>query len=118
MLPIKLFNSFWNRTQWEKIFPSDPETARSLMTGRSKIVDILMGCQTSRRLDSIAADISAAIDIKPECGLIFTSFIDFYLFTWLKHFGILSYSGQSAYSPVKIKITDAGIDYLQAVRSQ
>jgi len=112
-LYIKLFNSFWNKVKWEEIFPSNPEAANKLKINRSFMKDLLLNSGPKISLDSLANDFFDLTGFGPKNNLVLISFLDFYFFTWLKHFGIISYYKNSTNSPVYIETTPQGKKILQ-----
>ncbi len=103
-----LFNSFWNTIAWEDIFPSDPEGAVELKRNRNIFLDLLNRRQNSVSIETLANEFLELTGISEKNDLFMISFIDFYLLTWLNHFGIVDYIRGSIYSPVMIRVTDMG----------
>lgn len=114
MLFYKLYNSFWNLTPWEDIFPSDEDAARELKKNRSILVDLLLSQFKRVKLDTLANDFFDMTGFSIKNDLVMISFLDFYFFTWLKHFGIVRYIG-SINSPVYIELTEKGKRFLSQV---
>jgi hypothetical protein len=102
-----MFNSFWNTTAWEKIFPSNEESARELHRNRNIFKDILIKTGKS----SISKTANEFFDLTGFAAyndMFHISFIDFYLITWLSHFGIIRLSSENVNSPVLIELTEKG----------
>ncbi len=103
-----LFNTFWNEIDWSDIFPSDPDAAEDLKKNRFFMRDILLSCSAREKLDTVTNEFYELTGFGKKNDVFMTSFIDFYLFTWLKHFGIIKYIAGSCNSPVYIMLTDRG----------
>ncbi len=103
-----LFNSFWNSVSWENIFPSDPGAARELKINRNIFRDLVSNKQDTVSIENLVNEFIELTGISEKNDLFMISFIDFYLLTWLHHFGIIEYIRSSVYSPVLIRLTTAG----------
>jgi hypothetical protein len=102
-----MFNSFWNITPWENIFPSNEESARELHRNRNIFKDLLLKSGKS----SISKTANEFFDLTgfAACNDMFhISFIDFYLITWLSHFGIIRLYSENPNSPVFTELTEKG----------
>lgn len=109
-----MFNSFWNITPWEKIFPSSEESARELHRSRNIFKDLLLKSGKS----SISKTANVFFDLTGFASyndMFHISFIDFYLITWLSHFGIIRLSSEDPYSPVFIELTEKGSFFLNSI---
>ncbi len=60
------------------------------------------------RLDTVANEFLVATDIGKKNDLYLISFLDFYLFAWLSHFGIINYIAGNDCEPVIIELTEFG----------
>jgi len=107
-LYLEVFNSFWNKVDWSKIFPSDPQAALELKKNKSIIKDLLINLNEKVQLDSLANNFFDLTGFASKNHLFSISFLDFYLFTWLKHFGIITYHNNSENSPVYISTSERG----------
>ncbi len=104
----ELFNTFWNKTKWEDLFPSDPDAARELRRDRNLIKDCILKNSEKFRIDIVVNQFFELTGFAAENDIFFISFIDFYLFSWLKNFGILNYLKKSRNQPVYIELTNNG----------
>lgn len=109
---IKLFLSFWNEVNWEDIFPSDPDAAVDLKENRSFIRDILLRHSSRVKLSDIANNFFNMTGFAALNDIMQISFLDFYLFTWLKHFGLIRYIENSRSNPVYVELTEFGRIFL------
>lgn len=105
---MRLFHSFWFYTNWEEIFPSDPDAAAELHENRSFIRDLVLGCEKKTEVSAFSNNFFELTGFAEKNDLFRVSFLDFYLLTWLKHFGIMKYHCGTRYSPVSIQLTDMG----------
>ena len=106
-LYLKLYYSFWDKVPWEDIFPSDENAAKELQYNKNILIDLLVKSENSIEVDRIANDFIELTGISYKNDLFMISFIDFYFFTWMKHFGILSYSDKNE-PLVTIHLTENG----------
>lgn len=111
----RLFSSFWDLASWEDIFPSDPESARDLKTSRHVLKDLALRHYGAVRMNDIANDFFDMTGFSVRNNLMAISFIDFYFFTWLRHFGMIRYSTGPELAPVSITVTDAGRTFLSSI---
>lgn len=111
----KIFNSFWNSLEWKEIFPSSPEAADSLYENRESFIALLSGYYGEVNIEALANDFFDLSEICPRNDSFMTSFIDFYLLTWLKHFGILEYSSAENDEAVYVYLTESGRSLLKTI---
>ena len=111
----KIFDSFWNRLEWRTIFPSSPEAADSLYENRESFIALLSGYYESVNVEVLANDFFDLSGICPKNDSFMISFIDFYLLTWLKHFGILEYSYTKNDDNVYVSLTESGRSLLKSI---
>jgi len=111
----KIFDSFWNRQEWETIFPSSPEAANSLYENRESFIALLSGYYESVNIEVLANDFFDLSGICPRNDYFMISFIDFYLLTWLKHFGILEYSYTKNDDNIYVSLTESGRSFLKSI---
>lgn len=104
----KLFNAFWNKTPWEDIFPSDTESAKELNALKSILKDLILRHPGAFCLDVLSNEFFDMTGFSNQNNLLMISFLDFYFFTWLKHFGMVRYCDGKTYAPVRIRVTDIG----------
>lgn len=109
-----LFDSFWNSTPWENIFPSDTEAALFLHSQRNILTDTLLRHFKKIKLNNFANEFFELTGFSYKNDLIMISFLDFYFLTWLKHFGIINYTG-SMNRPVCIELTQSGRKVLESI---
>ena len=107
-LYYRLLKAFWNDIRWEDIFPSDPDSARELKINKSILKDLLLRHRRSIPLETVANEFFDMTGFGSRNDLFLISFLDFYFFTWLKHFNLIEYSKESGYAPVAITVTETG----------
>lgn len=112
----RLFSAFWNQVKWEDIFPSDPDSARELKANKNILKDLLLRHQGSPRLDAVANDFFNMTGFGRSNDMFLISFLDFYVFTWFKHFNLITYSAGSDCIPVAITVTDTGRKFLNSIQ--
>lgn len=104
----KTFKSFWHSTDWSTLFPSNPHAAEDLKRHRLVIAEIILSHPVSISIENVANEFFSHTGFSRQNDLVMISFLDFYLFTWLKHFSIINYDNTDSYAPVMIKLTDGG----------
>ncbi len=104
----KLFNAFWNSTPWEELFPSDRESAQELKVTRGILKDLLLRRYGAVSLGAVANEFFEMTGFSSRNNLFMISFLDFYFFTWLRHFGMVRYSEEHDHAPVRVTVTDHG----------
>ncbi len=107
-LYFRLLNSFWNFVPWEDIFPSDEEAAMALHEDRLIMRDLLLKKDDFVSVDDLTNEFCELTGFSEKNNLILISFIDFYLYTWLKHFNILRYRKSKGKVPVTLALTEEG----------
>ena len=111
---IKLFNSFWNRANWGKLFPSMPDFAVSVQTKKKVIIDLMIEKRKNKyRIDDLYNSFTKITGLGKTNDVFLISFFDFYIFTWLSHFGLINYLDGNDYDPVIIEFTHQGRNLLQ-----
>jgi hypothetical protein len=105
---MRLFHSFWFYTNWEEIFPSDPDAAGRLHETRTFIRDLVLGCEIKTEISAFSNNLFELTGFAEKNDILKISFLDFYLLTWLKHFGVMRYHSDAGNSPVSIQLTDMG----------
>ncbi len=113
----KLFDGFWNRCKWEDIFPSAPGAAAEIQKIRSIFIDLLSKSNDGVAVEDIANEFFEMTGVAGLNDTFFISFLDFYLFTWLNHFGVLHYRYSGAHEPVSISMSDFGRWFLKAFQT-
>jgi hypothetical protein len=114
-LYLKMLNSFWNKMNWALLFPSMPETAINLMKNKKLLINLLLRKNDKFRIDKIANKFFKTSDLGRENDILLISFLDFGIFTWLDHFGIINYLNGNDMDPVYIEVTKHGrrmLEYL------
>ncbi len=111
----RLLNTFWNDLDWESIFPSSPEAAESLQENRYAFAELLSGSYSAVSIEVLANDFFEVTGICSRNDFFMISFLDFYLLTWLRHFGIVEYSTSSNDGLVYATLTDAGRTVLKSL---
>ncbi len=107
-LYFRLLNSFWNFVPWENIFPSDEEAARTLYQERFMLRDMLLRQNDFVAVDDFTNDFFEMTGFADRNDLVLISFIDFYLYSWLKHFNMLRYKKSKGRAPVAFILTEEG----------
>ncbi|MBN2158146.1 MAG: hypothetical protein JW807_02035 [Spirochaetes bacterium] len=111
----RLLHAFWNEADWEEIFTSDPESAKELKINKCILKDLLLRHYCAIYVQNIANEFFDMTGFCSRNNLFMISFIDFYLFTWLKHFGMLRYVDEPPNAPVRIAVTEAGRNILSSI---
>jgi hypothetical protein len=111
-LYMQLLNSFWNKVEWKNLFPSMPKVADILQSNRKVLVQLMLEKKNKFRIDQICNTYCNFIGAAQQDNLFFISFMDFYFFTWLSHFGIINYLHGNDMDPVEIGITGYGRNIL------
>lgn len=117
-LYVHLLTSFWNKVKWEDIFPSIPEAARELKRSRTILVDLCTKRIGYFPLSSVANEFFELTGFGNSNDFYLISFLDFYFFTWLKHFGIIRYIDERNSRQVKIAVTEPGIKIVSYLLAQ
>ena len=107
-LYIKILWTFWNRTDWSLLFPSMPEAALNLMKNRNLLIDLLLNNNDKFRIDQFANSFIKKSTYGKDNNLLFISFLDFTIFSWFEHFGIINYLKGKDIDPVFVKLTKHG----------
>jgi len=113
---FKLFSSFWHKTNWQDIFTSDKNLAKNIHKNRSLFVNMLLQYKNPININRFINAFFDEIDSNKTGNLLDISFIDFYLLTWLKHFGIIEYIQNSYFSPILFEVTAKGKKILNIIR--
>jgi len=98
-----LLKTFWHSTEWEQIFPSDTDMAKSLHHNKCLFKDILLK-ENKMYVQDIADKFCDLTGISNKGDSFFTSFLDFYLLKWLEHFNLVKYQKDSDEKPVSFEI--------------
>ncbi len=112
----ELFLAFWERVDWAALFPSNPVASRDLMKCRNILVDLIAREKGAFRVDRLSNEFFHLTGFAEENDLFLMSFLDFYFFTWLAHFGILTYCGKG--SAVSLKTTPYGKAFLARLQTR
>jgi len=104
----KIFNAFWNDSDWADIFPSSPDAARELKRNRTILTDVMLRSDSGTKLEAIANEFFELTAFSTRNNLFMISFLDFYFFTWLKHFGLIMYTDNANNNSIYIKVTGNG----------
>lgn len=105
---LEIFDAFWNKNEWGNLFPSDEKSACKLKNNRQSFRKILLKIKSSSKVETLANNFFAATGFAEKNNLFMISFIDFYLLTWLTHFGIVEYDTQKSDKSVYIQLTETG----------
>jgi len=114
---ISLFSSFWNRVPWQKIFPSIPEAARELKRNRGIMVDIIQNAGSRFTIVDISNEFFDITGFGEKDDFMLISFLDFYFFSWIVHFGIIRYIDGNESDEVSLELTDHGTHFLKYIDS-
>lgn len=114
-LYFRLLESFWNETEWSEIFPSSAEAADKLYRNRNVFVELLNGFYTSVSVEDIANDFFDMTEMAERNDYFMISFLDFYLISWLKNFGILDYTGNGVNEVIYVSVNDYGREILHRI---
>lgn len=114
---VLLFSSFWNRVRWESIFPSNPDAARELKKNKSILVDLMMRHRGVFNIESVANTFFDLTGFGTRNNMFLISFLDFYFFSWLRHFGLIEYVDSADHSPVSMYVTDQGKNFFRCLQS-
>ncbi len=112
-LYFKLLKSFWNETDWAEIFPSSPEAAAKLFANREVFTGFLEEFYTKVSVEDLSNDFFEMTEIAEANDFFMISFLDFYLITWLRHFGIIDYNTSSNSEVVHIMLNDYGREIIK-----
>ncbi|MCX7678525.1 MAG: hypothetical protein N2316_04840 [Spirochaetes bacterium] len=110
----ELFIAFWGKVPWEEIFPSNPAAARELSKIKSILIDLLVQQKGKFNIRNLANEFFSLTGFSDLNDMYMISFLDFYFFTWLSHFGILAYC--RPIPEVCLKITPFGKEFLKYLR--
>lgn len=111
-----LFLSFWERVSWEEIFPSNPAASRELSQCKTILIDLIALQRGKFSVRSIANEFFSLTGFSEPGDMFMISFLDFYFFTWLSHFGILAYC--RPVPEVCMKVTPFGREFLRHLRER
>jgi len=109
-----LLRAFWNECDWRIIFPSSPEAAEKIHDNRDAFLEILRTTLTEASVEEIAADFFSVTGICEANDYFMISFVDFYILTWLRHFGIIEYEVRGEHDLVLITVNDYGRKVLKS----
>lgn len=109
----KLLRSFWNECDWREIFPSSPEAAEQIHDNRDAFLELISGAVSETGVEDISNDFFTTTGICDSNDYFMISFMDFYLLTWLKHFGIIEYNVKGDHDIVYISINEYGRKILE-----
>lgn len=104
----RLLRSFWNECDWREIFPSSPEAAEQIHDNRDALLEFVRGTVSEISVEDISNDFFTATGICETNDYFMISFMDFYLLTWLKHFGIIEYNIKGDHEIVYISVNEYG----------
>ena len=113
----ELLTAFWEKTRWEEIFPSNPAASRDLMDCRDILIDLIAREKGPFRIDAVSNEFFSLTGFSTPNDLYMISFLDFYFFTWMSHFGILGYSKKKKGAAVHMEITHRGRTLLSILQN-
>lgn len=102
----RLLRSFWNECDWTEIFPSSPEAAEQIHDNREAFLELVKGAVSETSVEEISSDFFTTTGICEPNDYFMISFVDFYLLTWLKHFGIIEYNIKGDHEIVYISVNE------------
>ncbi|HOP61977.1 MAG TPA: hypothetical protein PK358_06280 [Spirochaetota bacterium] len=114
-LYFKLLKSLWDETDWKAIFPSSPETAEKLFRQREIFLGFLEEFYTKVSVEDFANDFYEMTGIAQQNDFFMISFLDFYLLTWFRHFGIIDYISSDNSEVVHIMLNDFGREIIKVL---
>ncbi len=114
-LYFDLFLSFWEKVSWADIFPSNPAASRELSRCKMILVDLVAREKEKFSVQNIANEFFSLTGFSEPGDMFMISFLDFYFFTWLSHFGILAYC--RPLPEVCMKVTPFGKEFLRYLRA-
>ena len=103
-----LLRSFWNECDWRIIFPSSPEASEQIHDNREAFLELLQSAIVEVSVEDLSNDFFNTTGICDINDYFMISFVDFYLLTWLKHFGIIEYNIKGDHDIVLITVNDYG----------
>ncbi|MCL1911771.1 MAG: hypothetical protein FWG13_06170 [Leptospirales bacterium] len=109
-----ILHAFWNTVKWRDIFPSDTEAADFLMRDRTILADIMLRRGGRMEINDLANEFFDMTGFAAVNDIHAVSFIDFYMFFWLKNFGIINYHHPGG--EIFIELTGTGEKLLSYVR--
>ncbi|MCL2026764.1 MAG: hypothetical protein FWG92_08175, partial [Leptospirales bacterium] len=101
-----ILDAFWNTVKWQDIFPSDVEAADSLMRDRAVMTDIMLRREGKMEINDLTNEFFDMTGFAAVNDIHAISFIDFYMFFWLKNFNIINYHNMG--EKIFVEITDIG----------
>ena len=107
-----LFRTFWHDIEWENIFPSDPPAAEKLKKQKGILKQLILKIHRPVPIDYLSNEFFNLTGFTERNDIFMISFLDFYFFTWLMHFGIIRYICNTPDKPVCIGLTKNGIKIL------
>ena len=108
-----ILDAFWNMVKWRDIFPSDIEAADSLMRDRTIMTDIMLRRGNKIEINDLTNEFFDMTGFAAMNDIYAVSFIDFYMFFWLKNFNIINY--YNAGGKIFIEVTGIGKKLLSYV---
>ena len=112
---LRLLESFWNKTDWSEIFPSSPESAHKLHEKRNIFAELVQSFYTEVSIEDISNDFFEMTDLCEQNDYFMISFLDFYLITWFKHFGIIDYVTRNNSEIIYLSVHDYGRDIIRRI---
>jgi len=113
-----LFNGFWNKCKWADIFPSAPDAAAEIQATRTIFIDLLCNSGNEVAVEKLANDFFEMTGFADINNAFLISFLDFYLVTWLNHFGLVSYRFSGVHDPVSITMSKFGRWFLRDMHTE
>lgn len=111
----EIFTAFWEKTSWVNIFPSMPDAAKAIHSNRSLLAELLTTDDIITLTDFCNSFVQKSGYGKLN-DIYFISFVDFYLFTWLRHFNMLEYLPVKSNSVVAVRLTPLGKAFIQKLK--
>lgn len=112
-LYLEIFEAFWNKNDWDSLFPSSTRAARELKTKRFLFINHILKIRDKTRVESLVNGFFTDTGMAEKNNLFMISFIDFYLLTWFTHFGLIQYRSEDKDKAVYIEVTETGRELLK-----
>jgi hypothetical protein len=110
-----LFKVFWNTICWLDFFPSMPQVADFLQNTRHHIARVFHSKEGRFYLDSVAVDYLVSSNYRYRNELVFVSFFDFSVTSWLSYFGICKFHNRETMERVALSLSPFGYKTLSSL---
>ena len=113
LLYMNILESFWKRTDWSRMFPSMPEAALNIRKNKHLLINLMLKKSDKFRIDHFANSFIRRSKYGKENDMLLISFLDFTIFSWFEHFGIINYIKGKDSDPVFVILTKHGRKMLE-----